>query len=265
MSDADLEARLRATLRREAADQPFTITSAELERRLAARRRGRNGQRMTLLAAAVAVVAVGAVVALANGWLRQPSVGQASPPPAASIPPASVAPDASPTPSPSNPPSGGPSGSPGETLPCDIVDDTAQTGPIELIMGATPGDAMAYGGALGAWQVGDQGEGDQHTEIVPDPDRYDAVPATAGQTHLQILAAGPDACITSYDVAARREGLTGSFQPVLGAGEVQPPGRVVDVPAPEAGDWIVRVEVSFQTSGGEDAWTVEFFRVHVAG
>jgi hypothetical protein len=77
MHDTGIEDRLRAALRGEGDDLPLTITAAELERRLAARQRQRNSRRVSYLAAAVAIVAIGTIGAAANGWLRLPAVGTA--------------------------------------------------------------------------------------------------------------------------------------------------------------------------------------------
>jgi hypothetical protein len=96
MHDSQIEQELRTALRAEGEAPPLTITAAELERRLAARRRQANGRRLSLVAAAVAVVAVGSMVALTNGWLRLPAVGVV-PQPSASAAPA-TAPGSSPTP-----------------------------------------------------------------------------------------------------------------------------------------------------------------------
>ncbi|MGK2851909.1 MAG: hypothetical protein ACSLFN_13475 [Candidatus Limnocylindrales bacterium] len=85
MHDSRLEDQLRNALRAEGDGQPLTITPAELERRLLLRRRARNSQRFSLVAAAVAVVAIGSIVAIGNGWLGMPAVGvDPSPSPTAS-------------------------------------------------------------------------------------------------------------------------------------------------------------------------------------
>ena len=98
MHDTNLEERLRSVLRQEGDGLPFTITTDELERRLVLRRRERNGRRLSLMAAGLAAVAVGAIFALSNGWLTNaPLVGtDPSPSPA---PNASVGPTESPVPS----------------------------------------------------------------------------------------------------------------------------------------------------------------------
>jgi len=91
MHDTGLEERLRSVLRQEGDSLPFTITSDELERRLVLRRRDRNGRRLSLMAAGLAAVAVGAIFALSNGWLANaPAVGadvSLSPAPTASSAP----------------------------------------------------------------------------------------------------------------------------------------------------------------------------------
>jgi hypothetical protein len=74
MHDSRLEDRLRSVLRAEGDGLPLTITSAELERRLLLRRRRATSRWVSLVAAAVAVVAVGAVIAFGDGWFA-PVVG----------------------------------------------------------------------------------------------------------------------------------------------------------------------------------------------
>ena len=65
MHDESIERRLRGALHEEADALPFTITAAELERRLALRRRSFAGRRLTLLlAAAVGISLVGVAGAL---------------------------------------------------------------------------------------------------------------------------------------------------------------------------------------------------------
>jgi hypothetical protein len=73
--DSHIENQVRAALRDEADRLPMTITSAELERRLGARRRAAANRRFRFAAAAVAAVLVVAIVAGGNGWLNLPAVG----------------------------------------------------------------------------------------------------------------------------------------------------------------------------------------------
>lgn len=98
MHDANPEERLRSVLRQEGDGLPFTITPDELERRLALRRRARNGQRLSLLAAGVAALAVGTIFALGSGWFRDDDVAaHPSPSPSTS---ANPSPAATPEPTP---------------------------------------------------------------------------------------------------------------------------------------------------------------------
>lgn len=88
MHDTQLEEQLRGVLRAEGDGIPLTITTAELERRLAARRRSTGGRRLSWIAAAVAAIAVVSIVAAGNGWLKLPAIGTVpSPSPSASAAP----------------------------------------------------------------------------------------------------------------------------------------------------------------------------------
>jgi hypothetical protein len=87
MHDANLDDRLRSVLRGEGDALPFTITTDELDRRLVLRRRARSAQRMRLVAAGVAAVAVGAIFTLGSGMLQGTDVAtDPSPSPTASGP-----------------------------------------------------------------------------------------------------------------------------------------------------------------------------------
>jgi hypothetical protein len=94
MHDTQVEDRLRRILRSEGEDLPLTITTAELERRLAARRRAAGGRRLSLVAAVAAAIAVGGMVAVSNGWVTPPGVAtQPGPTPTPTLTPtASVVP-----------------------------------------------------------------------------------------------------------------------------------------------------------------------------
>jgi hypothetical protein len=98
MHDANLEERLRSVLRSEGDNVSLTITTDELERRLVLRRRARTGQRLSLMAAGIAIVAVGSMVALSNGWLGDSNVATDPSPSPAPTAPSTVAPSASPHP-----------------------------------------------------------------------------------------------------------------------------------------------------------------------
>ena len=96
MHDPTFEQKLRAALRAEGDTLPFTITSSELERRLALRRQGRLGPMTSLgLAAAVGIGLLG-LVGVAGGWFEQRTAVVPSP----SLPVASVSPSAAPSASP---------------------------------------------------------------------------------------------------------------------------------------------------------------------
>ena len=99
MHDTRLEHQLRAALQAESDDLPMTISAEELERRLALRRRERTGRRLTFIAAAVAVVAVGTTAAIGGGWLRTPAVGTDATPNPRTSPSPTVGPSAVPSPS----------------------------------------------------------------------------------------------------------------------------------------------------------------------
>ena len=71
MHDDALERRLSEALHDEAASLPFTITPAELERRLALRRRGLAGRRLTLLLAAAVGVGLFGVGGALSGLFDQ--------------------------------------------------------------------------------------------------------------------------------------------------------------------------------------------------
>lgn len=73
MHDDLLERRLRAVMHREARDLPFTITAAELERRLALRRSLSGGRRSTLLLAAAVGIGVLGVSAVIGGLTNDPT------------------------------------------------------------------------------------------------------------------------------------------------------------------------------------------------
>jgi hypothetical protein len=91
MHDPTLEQNLRAALQTAGDALPFTITSAELERRLALRRQGRLSPMASLgLAAAVGVGLLG-LVGVAGGWFEQRSA------PSPSLPVASESPSPAPS------------------------------------------------------------------------------------------------------------------------------------------------------------------------
>ena len=138
MHDSNLEERLRSMLRQEGDSLPFTITTDELDRRLALRRRQRNGQRLSLMAAGLAILAVGAVFAFGSGWLRSTNVAaDPSPSPAASAP----SPDASPSPATNASASPAASADPLAALPAIEPDPTS----VDYYETEDPGDPSETG------------------------------------------------------------------------------------------------------------------------
>ena len=107
MHDSQIEEQLRGVLRAEGDGIPLTITAAELERRLATRRRA-TGRGLSLVAAAVAAIAVVSIVAAGNGWLKLPAVGTVPSPSVTTAPVAS--------PSDGSPAGRAPLGSPGQAI-----------------------------------------------------------------------------------------------------------------------------------------------------
>jgi hypothetical protein len=98
MHDETVELRLRAALRDEADRQPFTITAAELERRIAVRSRVSGNVRLTLLVAAAMTLGALGLGGVIGGSL---SDADESPPPSRSTeasPGPTIPPDASPGP-----------------------------------------------------------------------------------------------------------------------------------------------------------------------
>lgn len=155
MHDRRLEDQLRTALRAEGDGQPLTITTAELERRSILRRRARNSQRLSLVAAAVAVVAIGSVVAVGNGWLRMPAVG-VDPSPSPAEAPSSIRPTAEPTqvvPTSPGPGSSAPIGGPADAIVVrSIIDPASSVHRIEVQLWPATGDMfvlVTFSGILG--------------------------------------------------------------------------------------------------------------------
>jgi hypothetical protein len=243
----DVEDRVRSVLRAEGDGLPMTITPDALDRRLALRRRERQGRRLGLTAAAVAVVAMGSLAAAANGWLRLPGAG--------------TAPDATGTASPADSPPPAPTPSTAG-VPCTTIEPNPDDQPPTIVLGATPGDSLAYGGGLGAFRLGDRTSGDAGDWAAVDPTALTAVPAGTPTERLQVLAGNPDACLTG--VVARLQ----PFGQVSGAGRVLAdvtgaPTRVVEFDLPPPGEWLLLVHATFATSSGAEAWTETFFRILV--
>ena len=73
MHDEMLERRLRATLREDAGQLPFTITAAELERRLVLRDRSLGGRRLGLLLAAAVGIGLFGIGGAMGGLFDDPA------------------------------------------------------------------------------------------------------------------------------------------------------------------------------------------------
>jgi hypothetical protein len=90
MHDTQLEDNLRNVLREEGDRLPFHVDVGRLEAELRHRRRARSGRRLGLVAAAVAMVAVGTAFAISGGFLGQAAVGthpSPTPSPDGTLPP----------------------------------------------------------------------------------------------------------------------------------------------------------------------------------
>lgn len=247
MHDNEVEDRLRTALRGESDALSMTITADELERRLTLRRRERQGRRLSLVAAAIAVVAIGSLGAASNGWLRLPGVG--TPPDTTAAP--SLAPTHS-SASALEPTEAG--------LPCTTIEPNANDQPPTIVLGATPGDSIAYGGALGAYHVGDRASGEQGAWATIDPARLERVPATPPTERLVVLAANPDACLIGLVVDAIPIGSPDAA-PQAVAEESTAATRTIEFNKPPSGEWLARVHASFATQTGVAAWTETYFRV----
>jgi hypothetical protein len=251
--DNEIEDRIRTVLRGEGEALPLTITPEELERRLALRRRARFGRRVSFLAAALAIVAIGSLLATTDTWFRSSGLGGTPAPSAlASTPPGRTS-------APSSEPAAVTSGA---DLPCTTIEPTAADQPPTLLLGATPGDAMAYGGALGAYELGSRHDGESGSWTSVDPEALGPILAGPPTERLEALASNPDACLVGIVAAAVPFGQIGAAEVPLGD-ETVAPTRFVDFNQPPTGEWLVRVHATFATTSGATAWTETFFRVLV--
>jgi len=243
--DGQVEDRVRAVLRAEGDALPLTITAEELERRLALRQRERTGRRLSLVAAAVGVAVIGSLAATANGWLSLPGVGA---PPETSTSPGV--------------PSLEPSTGPNTGLPCSTIEPDENDQPPGIIIGVTPGDAIAHGGALGAYQLGERRSGEAGDWTSIDPAGLEIIRAGPLTERLEVLASNPDACLTGLVVDAVPFGLID--EPALSVADLTvAPTRVIVFGKPQPGDWLVRVRVWFGTATDAPAWSESFFHVLV--
>lgn len=256
MHDREIGDRLRTALRAEGDALPLTITTAELERRLALRRRARDGRRARFLAAGVAVAFVGSMVVVSNGWFRAPIVGSSPSAPANISPTDSLAPSLEPTSLPSASPS--PNISPDG--PCAPLDVTAVDRPPEVVLDVSPPEGMSavHSGQLGAFRLAGRDFGNVASW---DHDTIGMEPATTSVlSAITVLAIAPDTCLVGvtadafpYESAVTPPTAVDSY-----AGE---PQRLLAFRAPPPGDWFVRVHVVFQTTDGSEALSETFFRI----
>ncbi len=253
MHDTELEDDLRKVLRAEGDEVPMTITAAELDRRLALRRRAHVGQRVRFLAAGVAVVLVGSMAVASNGWLRAPVVGSGLSAPAAASPAESVTPTSL---APTSPPSISPN------APCAPLDVAAIDRPPEVVLDVAPidGPSSVHSGQLGAFRmagrdVGNVASWDHDTRA------FDA--ATTGVLGgITVLAIAPDTCLVGVTADAVPYGSIPAVTPATAVdSSAIEPRRLLAFRAPPVGDWFVRVHVVFQTTDGSEALSETFFRI----
>lgn len=258
MRDNHVEDALRSVLRREGDDLTLNITARELERRLALRRRERAGRRLSLVAAGIAVVAIGGIVVAGNGWLGTgPAVGGKPAPAtaAASTTPESATPGSSASPSPiaSSTSDGG--------LGCEVVDPSAEPLAPAVVAGVVPGDSLGFGGTVVAsrWNGVDSGSAGSWDGLPGDSD------AIAVRPWDQILEFTSDGCmsnvsaevlLTSYAQAPAASPTPVALKVIQGIGS-----RVVDVSPPATGGWTLRIRATFVTADGSEAWSETLYRV----
>jgi hypothetical protein len=239
MHDGGLEERLRGVLRGEGDALPMTITTAELERRLALRRRERIGRRSGFIAAALAVVALGAWAVTSGQRSQAPSVGSAA------------------TPAPSE------SSAPSLPVGCDPIDPGASDVPPELIIGIVPGDALAHGGRQVAAQWNGKTTGTPGTWDEPPVDT-EPIWIDAGSQAIEIIA---DTCLIDARAEALLTGYTTLPDPAPTPITLEVAGglgsRVVEVEAPPTGGWTVRIRATYPTTDGSEAWSETLFFIGI--
>lgn len=261
MPDHDLERSLREALGADADGLPLTITAAELERRVAVRRRARVGRWLSAAAAGIAVVLVGSLVAVSSGLVAgpEPGPGEASSVAQAteSMPPEPTGtgqPPATPSPYPV-PPDG----------PCDPLDVSTVDRPPEIVVEVAPptGTSTQRTGLLGAFRlagrdVGRLGSWD-HDTIALEP------AATGVLSGVTVLATNPDACLVGVTADAVPYASTpAATAATFVDSSTSEPERLAAFRAPPIGDWFVRVHVEFQTTDGSEAFSESFVRIVVA-
>jgi hypothetical protein len=136
MHDDLLERRLRAALKGEAGHLPFSITAAELERRMARRGRSQPRRLTLLLAATFAIGGLGAAGLLAGLQQRHPSPSDAA---ADATSPATMAPSTTPS---------------GPTLP--TLDELIAQAPPGVLVASAHGPSDGPGVAVSLGELNDQ-------------------------------------------------------------------------------------------------------------
>lgn len=245
MHDDRVEDALRTVLRKEGDDLTLNITAQELERRLALRRRERASRRISLVAAAVAVIAIGGIVSVGNGWIGRSTVGFGGASTQTAL-------------------AGSPTAT-SDVAACVAIDPNIDDLP-KVAMAATPGDAISpYPGVVGAYRVADHQVGVAGLWGVQVPEDSDIVPVLPDQ-QLRVGTTDAAACIGNASAAAVPfgEGASASNTSTLTTSTAQP-GRYIDFDPPPAGDWLVRVHVEYATDGRGSAWSDTFFHVLVRG
>jgi hypothetical protein len=253
MHDSQLEDRLRTSLRAEGDGLSMTITTAELERRLAVRQRQSRGRMLTAIAAVMAFVAVAAIAAMSNGWLRLPAVGATASPTPTETPHVSASPSAT-TPA------------IGETAPppsCTTIDPSTVTSPIDIVFETSSGDQTVYVGAARVYRIGDtiSGTAGRFADARP---VNEAVTVASPASVLRVSAASYDACIVSVEADAVPIDQLDADPNPLSPGFAIPATPVATLSPPTTGSWVVRVQVGFATTSG-DVWSEAFFNVDVGG
>jgi hypothetical protein len=234
MRDGELEDRLREVLRGEGDALEVTITTAELERRLASRRREQRGRRASLLAAAVAVVVIGSVMATTGGWFGQSNVGSG------------------PSPAPT-----GTSGS-AEAGRCEPVDPATIDRPPTVGLGVMTGDGVLHAGTTREFRIGDRHAILDSFGPGPDPIRL------GPDDRLEAIAHDPDGCFLQVDLTYSRGGLV-STHGLRGHDASGLSTRTIEnLQPPGVGEWELTVSASFvSTDPSQVVSSVTVFRVVV--
>ncbi len=232
MHDREFEDRLRATLRAEAEHAPLDVDVERLEARLRVRRATRRSSRAGLLAAGVAVVALGVAAAGVNGWL--PWQGRVAAPSVACEPVDLAAPFGS-------------DASTWGTVVLEAGDDTRLTG-----------EMQAWGDESGSWAP----------DVMPRIPKVSALPFDNRTLRVSVA----DRCLRHVRAEARPYSDSPPAAPrlpgdalVLFDGDVDPAGSTVGFEHPVNGDWLIRVTATFTTTDGGEVWSETLFAIRASG